>query len=153
MLARPASGPLTRIVCAHSQQTLCMTPLGYESQPSVHHFFPVLCHSDGRSLKSLNMSDERSRLFLAILEGRRHKANDVITTPEVLTSLHPVLAFIRTLNGLMCDCFSEAQGLCSSPTILAHLQHHYLYLFSRGRIFMGEMIHGILQRPLPRWVL
>lgn len=130
-----------------------MTPLGYESQPSVHHFFPVLCHTDGRSLKSLNMSDEHSCLCLAILEGSRHKANDQIIILEVLTSLHPVLAFIRTLNGPMCDCFSEAQDLCPILTILVYLQHHYLYLFSRGRIFIGGLIHGILQRLLPRWVL
>jgi putative transposase len=55
--------------------------------------------ADGRRLKSLNVIDEHSCLYLAIRVGRRCKAKDEVTVLEDLTSLYPAPAFIRSDNG------------------------------------------------------
>ena len=55
--------------------------------------------ADGRRLRFLNVSDEHSRLCLAIRLGRRCKAKDVVTVLEEFTSLYPAPAFIRSDNG------------------------------------------------------
>ncbi len=55
--------------------------------------------ADGRRLKFLNVIDEHSRLCMTIRIGRRCKAKDVATVLEVLTSLYPATAFIRSDNG------------------------------------------------------
>jgi transposase InsO family protein len=55
--------------------------------------------ANGRRLKFLNVIDEHSRLCLAIREGRRCKAKDVVAVLEELTSLYPAPAFIRCDNG------------------------------------------------------
>jgi len=55
--------------------------------------------ADGRRLKFLNVTDERSRLCLAIRVGRRCKSKDVVAELEQLTSLYPAPAFIRSDNG------------------------------------------------------
>ena len=52
--------------------------------------------ADGRRLKFLNVIDEQSRLCLAIRDGRRCKAKDVVAVLENLTSLYLTPTFIRS---------------------------------------------------------
>ena len=54
---------------------------------------------DGRTLKSLNVIDEYSRLCLAIRVGRRCRAAEVIDTIEELLKLYPPPTDLRMDNG------------------------------------------------------
>jgi hypothetical protein len=54
--------------------------------------------ADCYRLKCLNVVDEHSRLYLAILVSSRCKAKDVVEVLEDLTSLYPATAFIRSDN-------------------------------------------------------
>jgi putative transposase len=54
--------------------------------------------ADGRRLKFLNVIYKHSRFCLAIRDGRRCKAKDVVAVLEELTSLYPAPAYFRSHN-------------------------------------------------------
>lgn len=93
--------------------------------------------ADGRRLKFLNVTDENSRLCLAIRVGRRCKAKVVVAVLEDLTSLYPAPAFIPAYNGP--EFIAEAlRDWCGG-------QHHYQHGLHRAGILVGERIRGIVQ--------
>jgi hypothetical protein len=103
--------------------------------------------ADGRRLKFLNVSDDHSRLCLAIRVDWRCKAMDLVAVLEELTSLYPAPAFIRSDNGQAFNCFADASRLRPRPEAVVQEQRHH-YRLHGARITVAERLCGILQQPI-----
>jgi transposase InsO family protein len=113
----------------------------------------------GRRHKFLNVSDEHSRLRLAILVGRRCKAKDVVAVLEELTSLCPTPAYIRSDNGpefiaqsLRDWCEASSTTRTASIEPLSPWENGFAESFN-GR-FRDEFLNSqLFFRDDPNWVI